>query len=234
VTLPIVLVHGGGLDGRCWEPLRAELAGPSLAVDLPGRGRHPAPLGSVTFAMCAEVVRDDADAAGFDELVLVGHSLAGCSMPATVALLGERVRHAVFVACTVPDDGKSAYDMLDPAIQELIREAAGTQPRPMPPEIAKMVLGDDLTDAQYAWCVRRLVAEAPGLTTEAVDLAPLRTSMPRTWVRTLHDLIVSAEQQLHYAANVGHCEIVDLDAGHMCMVSRPREVAEILNEVAST
>src|SRR5579862_9974256 len=113
---PIVLVHGGGGDRRTWELLVACLSGPSLAVDLPGRGAHPMPLRDVMFAACAAAVRDDIDRAGFDEVVLVGHSLAGCSMPAMIGLLGARVRHAVFVAATVPDDGKSAYDMLDPAI----------------------------------------------------------------------------------------------------------------------
>ena len=34
MTLPIVLVHGGGLDSRCWEPLQEQLAGPSLAADV--------------------------------------------------------------------------------------------------------------------------------------------------------------------------------------------------------
>ena len=234
MTLPVVLVHGGGIDSRCWEPLQTHLAGPSLAVDLPGRGAHPADLRLVTLAACATSVRDDVDAVGYDEIVLVGHSLAGCSMPATIGLLGARVRHAVFVACTVPDDGKSAYDMLDPAIQELIREAGDAVAQPMPPEIARMVLGDDLSEAQYAWCVERLVAEAPRLTTEAVDLAPLRTSTPRTWVRTLNDLIVSAEQQLRYVENVGNCPVVDLDAGHMCMVSRPDELASIVNGIATS
>src|SRR5262245_31942476 len=64
--IPVVLVHGGGLDGRCWEPLLPHLEGSMLAVDLPGRGAHPAPLDAVTFADCAESVRCDVDAAGFD------------------------------------------------------------------------------------------------------------------------------------------------------------------------
>jgi hypothetical protein len=57
--------------------------------------------------------------------------------------------------------------------------------------------------------------------------------MPRTWVRTLNDLIVCAEQQLHYVENVGGCEVVDIDAGHMCMVSRPAELAGILNRISA-
>ena len=114
---PLVLVHGGGFDRRCWDLLLPHLAGPVIAVDLPGRGRHPAPLASVTFADCARAVVEDIDEAGFDEIVLVGHSLAGCSMPATIGLLGDRVRHTVFVACTVPEDGASAIDTLDPEIR---------------------------------------------------------------------------------------------------------------------
>ena len=231
---PIVLIHGGGLDRRCWERLIPHLEGPALAVDLPGRGMHPAPLDSVDFKACASSVREDIDAAGFDELVLVGHSLAGCSMPATISLLGDRVRHAVFVACTVPKDGQSSIDNLDPEIQEMIRSAGvPPEPRPMDASMAKIVLGNDLDDEQFAWCVERLVAEAPRLVTDLVDLSPLRTAMPRTWVRTLQDIILSPAKQLSFAENVGNCPVVDLDAGHMCMVGQPLALAAILNETAA-
>jgi pimeloyl-ACP methyl ester carboxylesterase len=229
----IVLIHGGGLDSRCWDRLVPLLDRPVLAVDLPGRGVHPAPLDSVSFAECAASVRDDVDAAGFDGVVLVGHSLAGCSMPAMIGLLGERVRHAVFVACTVPEDGHSALDTLDAEIQAMVRAAdEPLEPRPMDPAMAKVVLGNDLDEEQFAWCTERLVPEAPRLTTDPVDLSPLATAMPRTWVRTLQDIIVAAAKQSRFADNVGNCPVVDLDAGHMCMISQPEALAGILNAVA--
>jgi pimeloyl-ACP methyl ester carboxylesterase len=232
-VLPIVLVHGGGFDGRCWDRLVPLLAGPSLAVDLPGRGAHPTPLGEVTLAACADTVCADVDAAGFDELVLVGHSLAGCSMPGIVGRLGARVRHVVFVACTVPADGHSAFDVLDADIQALIRDAGEAATGPMPPDVAAMVLGDDLTEEQFAWCSRIMVGEAPALTTEPVDLAPLRRPRPRTWVRTLRDLIVPPDRQALYACHAGVDDIVDVAAGHMCMVTIPDVLAGVVNAVAS-
>ncbi len=226
-------MHGGGFDHRCWDLLLPHLEAPSIAVDLPGRGRHPAPAESVTFAACAEDVAEDVDAAGFNEIVLVGHSLAGCSMPATIDRLGDRVRHAVFVACTVPDDGLSSLDMLSPEIQEMARNAAdGQGPGVLDSAMAKAMFGNDLDDQQFAWCVERMVPEVVSLVTSPVDLAPLHRAFPRTWVRTLQDAIVAPDAQLRFADNAGQCEIVDLDAAHMCMISKPRELAEILNGLA--
>jgi pimeloyl-ACP methyl ester carboxylesterase len=173
LVTPVVLVHGGGLDSRCWDPLLPHLDARALAVDLPGRGAHPAPLDTVTFADCAQSVRSDVDAAGFDDIALVGHSLAGCSMPAMIELLGDRVRHAVFVACTVPDDGTSSFDTLDPDFQQRILEAGKPSvPRAMDEAIARIVLGTDLTEEQFAWCSERLVPEAPRLNSDPSTSLP--------------------------------------------------------------
>jgi pimeloyl-ACP methyl ester carboxylesterase len=234
VTTPLVLVHGGGFDARCWDLLLPHLTVPAIAVDLPGRGAHVVPLAEVTFASCADAVAADVDAAGFDEIVLVGHSLAGCSMPEIVRRLGDRVRHAVFVACTVPEDATSCFDTLEPEVQAIAAAAPPEQLSVLDPAIAKFMFGNDLDDEQFAWCVERMVPEAPRLTSEPVDLSPLRRALPRTWIRTMHDAVVSPDKQLRFAGNVEHCDVVDLDAAHMCMISKPAETAALLNVIAAT
>lgn len=231
---PIILIHGGGFDSRCWERLVPCLDGPTLAVDLPGRGRHPAALEDVDFAACAVSVAADVDEAGFDDVVLVGHSLAGCVMPAVVGQLGDRVRHVAFVAATVPETGMSALETLDDDLRARAADATALpsdEPGTMDDAMARIVLGDDLDAEQFTWCVERLVPEALQLVIDPVDLAPLR-GVACTWIRTLHDVVVPAVRQLRFAANVGDCPVVDLDAGHMCMVSRPAAVAAILGDLA--
>jgi pimeloyl-ACP methyl ester carboxylesterase len=227
--VPVVLIHGGGFDARCWDLLLPHLESPAIAVDLPGRGKHPADLRSVDIAGCAESVMRDIDDAGFGEVVLVGHSMAGCTMPAVIGRLGGRVRHAVFIGCTVSEHGSAILDTLDPAIQEMIRSRGkDIEPAPMDPEMAKVVLGDDLSPEQVDWCVDRMVPEAPGLIEEPVDLGPV-AGVSCTWLRTLRDVIVPAEKQLRFAANLDGCEVIDIDAGHMCMVSQPSRTAQAID-----
>jgi len=58
--LPIVLLHGVGLDHTMWEPLRTELARctdrPVVALDLPGHGAQPPLTGPATLTELAEDV----------------------------------------------------------------------------------------------------------------------------------------------------------------------------------
>jgi pimeloyl-ACP methyl ester carboxylesterase len=232
---PVVLVHGGGFAASCWDLMVGHLDVDGLAVDLPGRGEHPAPLQSVSIASAAASVVADVDAAGYDDVVLVGHSLAGCSMPAIIGLLGGRVRHAAFVACTVPAHGTSCFDTLEPELQAQVRAASGQSELGVLSEsMARAMFGNDLDEEQFAWCMGRMVPEAPRLTLDTVDLSPLSTATPpRTWVRPLRDAIVDPDKQLKFAGYVGNCNMIDLDAGHMCMIGKPMELAMVINGIAA-
>ena len=133
----------------------------------------------------------------------------------------------------MPDDGTSAFDTLDPEMQARASGAAQEgEPGILSSALARSLFGNDLSDEQFAWCLERMVPEAPGLVTEAVDLSPLRSPAPRTWVRPLRDAIVAPDRQLHYAQNVGQHERIDMDAGHMCMISRPSELGAIFDGIA--
>ncbi len=103
------------------------------------------------------------------------------------------------------------------------------------PEMARALFGNDLDEDQIGWMLARMVPEAPRLTAEKVDLAPLRSSMPRTWVRTMHDVIVPPDRQQRFARNVSDvtsCDVIDLEAAHMCMISQAQALAQLINAIA--
>src|SRR5215218_7258276 len=105
-----VLVHGGGFAGSCWDELVPLLDGEVIAVDLPGRGSRPVPLTDVTLTDFADAVVDEIG--DRDDVVLVGHSLAGVTLPRVSGRVPGQLRHVVYVSCSVPPDGTTVADAL--------------------------------------------------------------------------------------------------------------------------
>jgi pimeloyl-ACP methyl ester carboxylesterase len=113
MALPaLVLVHGGGHAADCWEPTIDELHRQApeltvLAVDLPGRRGKPSDLYTLTIADYVDSVVADIEDAGLDDVVIVGHSMAGVTVPGVVTKLGSsRVRETVLACAFVPRKAK--------------------------------------------------------------------------------------------------------------------------------
>ena len=131
--MTMVLVHGGGCTKECWELMLPYLDGDVLALDLPGRGERPGDLTKIGVADFVDAVVDDIESRDLHDVVLVGHSLAGLTIPQVAGRVRDRIRALVFVSCTVPRDGESSYDTLDPEIQALSDGAPRTRsPRSTP------------------------------------------------------------------------------------------------------
>jgi pimeloyl-ACP methyl ester carboxylesterase len=229
-----VLIHGGAHGAWCWEPLLPHLAGPALAVDLPGRGKKPADLDALGADDWARSVVDDLEAAGLSRVVLVGHSLAGITIPRVLERAGERIAHAVFVSCCIPREGQSVFEALAAdgiAGGEIPPPDAGTST--IDPEAARAWFCSDMDEAQTRFVLDRLCPEATRPMSEPMRLAGLRRAVPRTYVKLLSDRILLPPMQDAFVRNAGPgCRVRELDAGHNAMVSRPRELAAILNEIA--
>lgn len=103
MTLPVVLVHGIRLSGRCWAGTIDDIAAerPVTAVDLPGHGPRRGEPFTMTAAVAA--VRAAVEQAG-GRALLVGHSLGGYVGIAAAAELGEQAAGLVVTGSTaVPD-----------------------------------------------------------------------------------------------------------------------------------
>ena len=230
--MPNVLVHGGGFAGSCWDLLVPELDAPTVAVDLPGRGARPADLATVTIADFVAAVVDEILTRDLHDVVLVGHSLAGVTLPGVAGAIPERLRRLVFVSCSVPADGTRVLDSLDPAIRPLLEAAIDVPPTAtLPREIATAMFCNDMDDALTEFTLARLTPESPRVILEPVDLSGLRAGTPRTYVRLARDVSVTLEQQNMMIENLGGADVLDIDCAHMAMISRPRELAAIVNEL---
>lgn len=113
--MTLLLVHGGLHGAWCWEPIRAELSELGVrteALDLPGHGDDPTPRSSVTLDSYVQAVNGYILQHDLRDLVLVGHSIAGMSLPMIAAANEERIDEVVFLAALVLEKGERGIDLI--------------------------------------------------------------------------------------------------------------------------
>lgn len=232
----LVLVHGGMHAGDCWDLTIAELHRlaphqPILAVDLPGRRGRPADLSTITLKDWVGSVIDDIDDAKLQEVILVGHSLAGAIVPAVGARLGPmRLRGRVFVACFVPQQSTSVVGSVGGLIGWYARWGARRgRPAAMPKLVARLLLCNGMTAEQRRFTLQRLYPESARVIVEPVEHGCQDGLPPALWIRTTRDrLLPTRVQRRSQRALAARCSEISIAAGHDVMVSRPGELAALL------
>lgn len=254
VLAPVVFVHGGAHGAWCWEPLLPFLDGDALAVDLPpksvrggSRRLEPVPeLGTLTVADFADSVVRDVDAAGFERFVLVGHSMGGLSISEVARRVPDRVEHLVYVSCMVPPDGSSAIEALPEELRQMTRQAVedarhgGDNPiGGLDEETTRFMFCNDMDEDQTRFVLDRTGTEAAVILAEPVSRAGIPAELPKTFVKLLRDQSLPPDHQDVLVQNLrdspgGVVDVVTIDAGHDVMISRPKELADVLNGIAAT
>ena len=250
--LPFVLVHGGAHGAWCWQPMLPHLDRRALAVDLPPKAIRgvttavaaPPETATIGLREFADAVLAEVDAAGLERFVLVGHSMGGLTIAEVGRRVPERVAQLVFVSCLVPPEGCTVVDALPEAVREMTRAAmlrarAGdlSMGPGMDDELKRHLFCNDMDDAQTRYVLDRCGHECPSAFLDPVSRQGIPRSLPKTYVRLLRDQALAPATQDEQIANLrtspgGDVRVVELDCAHDAMVSRPRELAALLNALA--
>jgi pimeloyl-ACP methyl ester carboxylesterase len=242
-----VLIHGGSFTSHYWDRLIPLLNFPTFAVDLPGRGSKPADLTKVTIGVWVDSVVGDIESAGLEDVVLVGNSLAGVTMPGVAARLPNRMRHLVFSSCTVPAHGKRAVNFLRPDIKNFLlaseeKLTSGQAPLQVDEsqaepqiELSTDFLGDNLSAGMLNFVKdpMRRSAEALNPLFEIFSWDDFPADVPRTYIKNLSDCIVLPELQDQMIENMGGARVIELDTPHCPSITDPEIIAAILNGIAA-
>jgi len=231
--MTFVLVHGGGHGAWCWERMIPHLSGDAVALDLPGRGSRPAPLEEIEVDDWVDAVVETIAELESDRIVLVGHSLAGMTLPPVADRVSERLERMIYVSCSVPAEGRTVMDMLSAEIAPLAEENRKNQVASvLLEEIARSMFCSDMNSEQARFVLDRLVPEAWSPMLEPSRLAGLERGVVATYVKLLRDVVVPPALQDEVIANLGTVEVVEFDAGHDTMVSQPEALARLINDIA--
>ncbi|HUP76590.1 MAG TPA: alpha/beta hydrolase [Acidimicrobiales bacterium] len=236
MTPTSVLIHGTGDTSRGWRKVQAALAHPSVAIDLLGRREHPFDLSRATAEMTATVAANDVALRCDGPVVVVAHSGGGILAPRIAGALGDRVRHMVFIAALVAPDGGQAIDVLFPERREqMAKRRPGVLQKYHNHTFVQRDEDLDFIDGLEPLrdAVQVQAVESMNMLFRPVSWAGVEPDMPRTFVRPLRDKHHPPDVQQRLIEACAASEVIDIDSGHTPARDAPRELARILDEIAS-
>jgi hypothetical protein len=95
-----------------------------------------------------------------------------------------------------------------------------------------------MDEEQARFVLDRTGTEAAVVLAERVTRAGIPPELPKTFVKLLQDQSLPPEHQDALVDNLraspgGDVGVVTIDSGHDVMISRPKELADVLNRIAS-
>jgi pimeloyl-ACP methyl ester carboxylesterase len=222
-----VLIHGAWHGGWCWDRLASSLEARghrSVAMDLPiedGTARFHDYAQAVVHAMSGTT----------DDVILVGHSLGGMTLPLVAAL--HPVRALVFLCGVVPKPGGSPWDdgpeMTEPGVfDQIVTHDDGSAS--MPFDAARDAFYSDCSVEDTQWAFERLRRQnSSSLWQESYPQVDLPTVKKVSIVGT-RDRVVTLPWSRHVASTRLGVEPVELPVAHSPFLSHPDLLADTLIE----
>lgn len=225
-----VLVHGSGQSAVSWSRVADLLRARGHAVATPELPKR------ATDWKLMDHARAIADAIDDPRAIVVAHSFSGAFLPLVPAI--RECGRLVFLAAVIPEPGKSVSDQRaeDPTMfnDAWIRAGARWFDPIEKEKLGREFLFHDCDQATLPWAysgmsvmdTRRLVPE-----TSPLERWP---DVPCTSIVASQDRTISAEWGRRMTRRVLGAEAIQMEAGHCPHVSRPADVARMLEELAGS
>jgi len=235
----VVLVHGAWHGAWCWSALQAELDRrgiASLAVDLPGHGASPDPIGGLhDDAAAVTSLLDHLAERGAGPVALVGHSYGGAVI--TQAAAGrDDIGHLAYLAAFALDDGESVLGCLASLERHDVDLAAAMVPTAdgaattLDPATAAAALYGSCPPEAVRAALPRLSPQSMASMIETASGTPRRT-IPSTYVVCSQDRAVHPAHQRVMAERCSHQH--ELDTDHSPFLSAVGSTADIIEQIVT-
>ena len=221
----IVLVHGAWADGSCWSAVIERLQADGYHVTAP---QFPeSSLASDVARLRQALDRQDGP------VIVAGHSYGGQIMTA-LGTDAPNVVGLVYIAAFGLDEGESIGGLLaqggppTPALAHLDIDKLGFAWVPEDDFVTHFAADVDPVQARIMYAVQQPLATS---TFEEVMGVPAWKSHPSWFLVAENDEAIPADAERQFAKRMG-ATTVELQAGHLAMVSHPDDVANLIRTAA--
>jgi pimeloyl-ACP methyl ester carboxylesterase len=219
----IAFIHGGAHGAWDWSDVRQQLLIPSIAIDLPGRGEPDEVLAKITLDDWVNHSVEQIERQDWQNVMLVGHSLAGITMPGVAARLSDRVAHVVYITCQTPPEGTSAYDNMPPGLRDIV-----LQDNVFRPKATHM----GVSGAMLRLCEEKTCNDAGQPFRTPITRKPI-AHIPSTYVRIIEDEVLSDARQKQIIDEMKPTFEIPLHGYHFAHISKPDMICGVLSTIAA-
>ena len=231
----VLLVHGGCHGAWCWADVQRYLRNEgvdSTAFDLPGSGedrtsRSDLDLDDYIAACIGHIDAIDQD------VILVGHSLAGLTFPGVIAQRSARIAHAVFIAALVTSRGERGIDSIPtdrrPGYYEMAEQSPDNSLLPSF-DAAWDRFFPSLDEIQARAVYERLTPQPLGPYLQANSVEPSELSVPSTFVVLEEDRTFPVPVAREFAQKLGVDPIIR-PGDHCWMITDSQGCANAITEI---
>jgi pimeloyl-ACP methyl ester carboxylesterase len=230
-----VLIHGAWFGAWCWNSTKAllERAGHQvIAIDLPGHGDDQTPVTEITLDMLVDRVGQIL-AAQIEPAILVGHSMGGIVLSQTAEQYPAKIERLVYVAAYLLQNGESLLQVSTADADSSI----GPYLLPDPEKGQIGIRPEALKEIFLHDCPEPIVAEAEArLRPDLIvpQTTPLRLTaanfgrVPRTYITTKLDRVVSPSLQKRMFTALPCNPVLEIETGHCPFASVPDKLVALL------
>lgn len=234
-----LLIHGAW--GAAWEfnkvtELLSNDGHNVVALDLPGHGENKANIADVNMNAYVQTVVKAINDLG-EEVILVGHSLAGAVISQVAQIIPEKIESLIYVAAMLLKDGESPLSVMqNDAGGELLPNSLFSEDgsyATISEETVRNVLLNDVDDEAYLNSIvpRFLFKQATEPFMAKAQLTEEKYgSVEKHYIKASIDKVITPAAQEKMLNNWQVDNVFTLESGHFPLTSIPEKLVEIIKK----
>lgn len=229
-TLLVIFLNGAGLNASIWNSTLPLLKHTTLAVEYPNRGLSGSPNKKLTLDDYHSEILQQLSRKKEQNILIVAHSIGGIFCNKIAAELKGKVVGIVAIGAIIAEKGETFLSTF-PWVQRTITRFIVKRIRTRPPD-SQIIKGlcHDLPDESAKKIVSEFTAESAIIYTDKItEPVPDCTGL---YIILNGDKSIPVDVQKRSAKRLKQAKTVNMDTGHLPMISQPERLAEIINNFA--
>jgi pimeloyl-ACP methyl ester carboxylesterase len=227
----IAFIYGAGLSKWIWNDISKLIDVPCLYVDYPGRDKNSKSNKGLTIDDYSNFISDQINNWDIEKVVIIAHSIGGVLALNTLNKIKPQLIGILAISASIPVNGGnflSSYPLFNRTLMKCVFKLLGTKP---PKAAIIQSLCNDIPIERANEVVNRFTQESLSIYIQTIKYN--LPDVPKLYIKLTNDAAFGIQIQDKMIENLMPQIIIELNTGHLPMISKPNDLAKIINEFVS-